>query len=82
MIDSKLKHLLKDVIGPLTHVPLCSPKWGLNKHAISPYFQSSVWLLFTISNDFLWKSELNPKIWAENSENSNKTGDFIDILLQ
>ena len=42
------------------------------KHAISPYF-GIVWVLF-----FLWKSALNPEIWAENCKNFNKIGDVLD----
>ena len=33
---------------------------------------------FTISSHFLWKSALNPKIWAENNRNFNKIGDVSD----
>ena len=41
---------------------------------ISPSFMP-LGCCFTISSNFLWKSEPNPEIWAENSENFNKVGD-------
>ena len=54
-----------------THLTLIT---GL-KHAISPYF-GIVWVLFY--NIFLWKSALNPEIWAENRKSFNKVGDVSD----
>ena len=60
-----------------TYVHQCQ---GLNtrlRQAISLFF-GIVWGCFTISSNFLWKSALNPEIWAENSENFNKIGDVSD----
>ena len=62
-------------------VNLCSPMSGLDNSAKTRY-QPIFWHCLgavTISNDFLWKWALNPEIWAESSENSNKVGDLFDI---
>ena len=61
----------------LTYVHQCCGLISGLKHAIGPYC-GIVWVLFTISSDFLCKSALNPKIWAENRENFNKIGDVSD----
>ena len=43
---------------------------GLNK--LAKIYYQPIFRRFTVSSDFLWKSALNPEIWAENTENSNK----------
>ena len=55
---------------------LCSPMSTLItglKHTIS-HISALFGCCFTISSDFLWKSALNPEIWAENRESFNKIG--------
>ena len=59
---------------------LCSPirPWLLGLNTLSAHISALFGCCFTISSDFLWKSALNPEIWAETRENFNKVGDVSD----
>ena len=56
----------------------------MDEKLLSPLFPVSGGAVVTndwwisISSDFLWKSALNHKIWAENCKNINKIGDVLD----